>query len=248
MEQIMNQESAGSSFAQAQKKNKGMVAGMAICAILAVGGIGFGVYGMMQKSSSRPAEMRIEVRNEDGTTTTLETEKIEVSDDNKTVTITDTNISGKNPVISAQAPNVYALGFQSGILTNIFLSIGVKDGKVSSCTIISGNHMEGREKSQCTITGLSGNIYKVVEVGAGHDALNDIVAFIMEDGTMQYFPLKDIENKTAFSAKNVLNTGGFVVDAIDVGVSSTEGVGGYGAAVLVFKDGSFKEFDHSMLQ
>ena len=99
MEQIVSQESTGMGFQQTKKKNTGMIAGMAVLAILAVGGVGFGVYGMAQKSSDRPAEMKVEVKNEDGTTTTLETEKVEVSDDNKTVTITDTATVSGGPYI-----------------------------------------------------------------------------------------------------------------------------------------------------
>lgn len=63
-----------------------------ICAILALAGIGFGVYEMLQASSAKQqiADIKVEIKNDDGTTTTLENGEIEIKDDAKTVIITET--------------------------------------------------------------------------------------------------------------------------------------------------------------
>ena len=75
----------------AKKQGKGMMFGMIACAILAVGGIGFGIYEMSQVKTAKQqiADLKIEVKKDDGSTTTIETDKIEVKEADKTVVITD---------------------------------------------------------------------------------------------------------------------------------------------------------------
>lgn len=73
------------------KQGNGSKIAIAILAILALAGIGFGVYEMLQANQAKQqlSDLKIEVKNADGSTTTLETDKIEVKDDIKTVVITD---------------------------------------------------------------------------------------------------------------------------------------------------------------
>ncbi|MBR3232959.1 hypothetical protein IKF74_01605 [Candidatus Saccharibacteria bacterium] len=81
----------GSKPLKPEKSGKGLKAGMAICAILALGGIGFGIYEMSQVKTAKQqiADLKIEVKKDDGSTTTIETDKIEVKEADKTVVITD---------------------------------------------------------------------------------------------------------------------------------------------------------------
>ena len=54
MEQAMNQDTtANMMIGGTQKKNTGLIVGMVICAVLAVGGIGFGIYGMVEANSAK---------------------------------------------------------------------------------------------------------------------------------------------------------------------------------------------------
>ena len=92
MEQTMNQDAtAGMMTGEVQKKNTGLIASMVVCAVLAVGGIAFGIYGMMQSSQkdSQISDLKVQIADKDGTITTLETEKIEINDDKNTITITE---------------------------------------------------------------------------------------------------------------------------------------------------------------
>ena len=60
---------------------------------MAVCGIGFGVYGMMQSSQkdSQISDLKVQIKEDDGTITTIETPEIETTTNNgATVTITDT--------------------------------------------------------------------------------------------------------------------------------------------------------------
>lgn len=59
-----------------------------IASLVAICGIGFGVYGMMQ--SNQPADLKVQIKEEDGTVTIVETPKVETSTTGETtVTITD---------------------------------------------------------------------------------------------------------------------------------------------------------------
>lgn len=99
MEQDMGQGvTNGMMSGGAGKKNTGLIAGMVVCAILAVGGIGFGVYGMLRSSEkdSQISDLKVQIKEADGTITTIETPEIETTtNDGTTVTITDTaKVSG----------------------------------------------------------------------------------------------------------------------------------------------------------
>ena len=95
MEPTINQDVTATPEPSAptnKKENSGLKIATIICAVLAVAGLGFGVYEMLQANSAKQqiADLKIEIKNNDGTTTTLETDKIEIKNDTKTIIITDT--------------------------------------------------------------------------------------------------------------------------------------------------------------
>jgi len=61
------------------RKDKGLVAGIIICSVLAIGGIGFGVYAMMASNSksSEISDLKTQVTDRDNTITTLEAQNAE---------------------------------------------------------------------------------------------------------------------------------------------------------------------------
>lgn len=81
-----------------QSNGKGLKIATAIASIVAVCGIGFGVYGMIQSSQkdSQISDLKVQIKEDDGTITTIETPEIETNTNNgTTVTITDTaKVSG----------------------------------------------------------------------------------------------------------------------------------------------------------
>ena len=75
-----------------QKSGNGLKITTAIACVVAVCGVGFGVYGMMQSAQkdNQISDLKVQVKDPDGEVTTLETEKIETSDENgTTITIAD---------------------------------------------------------------------------------------------------------------------------------------------------------------
>ena len=71
---------------------------VAISAIIAIAGLAFGIYGMTKPAETANTDnLKVQVKNADGTTTTLETDKIETTKDNgTTITIADTPVQQAN--------------------------------------------------------------------------------------------------------------------------------------------------------
>ncbi len=82
-----------------QKSGNGLKIATAIACAVAICGIGFGVYGMMQSSQkdSQISDLKVQIKEKDGTITAIEAPEIEtVTDDSTTITITDPVISKEN--------------------------------------------------------------------------------------------------------------------------------------------------------
>lgn len=82
-----------------QKSGNGLKIATAIASVVAVCGIGFGIYGMIQSSQkdSQISDLKVQIKEDDGTITTIETPEIETNTDNgTTVTITDSNVKNEN--------------------------------------------------------------------------------------------------------------------------------------------------------
>lgn len=80
MEQSMG---SAAPLAASGKSGKGAKIFAAVASIVALAGIGFGVYGMIQANNASNKDLKIEVKNSDGTTSTIDAE---VKDGNVVVT------------------------------------------------------------------------------------------------------------------------------------------------------------------
>ena len=84
-----------------QKSGNGLKIATAIASVVAVCGIGFGIYGMVQSSQkdSQISDLKVQIKDSNGTVTTIETPEIETTAGNgTTVTITDSNTIGLKQV------------------------------------------------------------------------------------------------------------------------------------------------------
>lgn len=81
-----------------QNNGKGWKIATVIASVVAVCGIGFGIYGMIQNSQkdNQISDLKVQIKEADGTVTTIEAPEIKTTtDDGTTVTITDTaKVSG----------------------------------------------------------------------------------------------------------------------------------------------------------
>lgn len=81
-----------------QKSGNGLKIATAIACVVAICGVGFGIYGMVQSTQkdSQISDLKVQIKEGDGTITTIETPEIETTTNNETtVTITDDVISEK---------------------------------------------------------------------------------------------------------------------------------------------------------
>ncbi len=231
--------------APVEKKSNGMLIAIIICAILAAGGIGFGVWAMMD-GNNQVAKRDEQIANLNR----------QLAEKNQTVVEDDVEVdigmglAYKNPVIKSDNSEVfYSLGFDSSyILGEEKVAISIMNGRVSVCKKMERiTDFSWRDVGECSIDGLNGNIYKIVEFGEGQDNSGDMIGFIMESGKVAYLKLYDFASSDSVAIKGYLNIDSVVTDALEIGVGS--GVaGGYGSTVFVFSDGSFVKYDSSMLE
>ncbi|MBO4276309.1 hypothetical protein J5868_01200 [Candidatus Saccharibacteria bacterium] len=91
MEQNINTAMPATSSSQ-QGSGNGLKIATAIASIVAICGIGFGVYGMIQSTQkdNQISDLRVQIKNSDGTITTIDTPKIETTtSDGSVITISD---------------------------------------------------------------------------------------------------------------------------------------------------------------
>ncbi len=136
-------------------------------------------------------------------------------------------------------------------------SMTLKNGEVEVCeiqgfadtTLVDKAEMvlEGMI-NECVVSGLAGDVYKIVEFGKGLTPETNYIGFIMTDGSVYYVKLLDAIADNNFAVKGPLNVGGYVVDMINVDVAPTEEnpSGGVSTAIIL-RDGSIVEFDELML-
>ena len=226
-----------------KKKNSTMALVIILLVLIALGGIGFGVWAIMDGN----ARVETAKKNCSGSTEVITNCDVDGnnggdSDGTGTNTSTDTTPIFKNPVISSTVGNYNVSINETVVISNDkSLNINVKNGEVVGCHYSDGG--------DCTISGISGKIFKMSEFGAGQDIEGFYQGFLMEDGTVQYFGLKDASEKTNYSIEGTLKINGKVKDIISVGALETgREVGGFGTSLFILSDGSIVMFDISMLQ
>ena len=202
-------------------KINSMMIGLIAAILVALGGVVFGVIMMMNGNSQ------------------AEIYKKQIADLQATINSTS---EAENPVIaSAELDQTYGIDFNAPLVNGEgSLILDMTDGKIDLCQIL----LAESEPINCSINGISSEIYKIVLIGEGQDISNSSVGFILTDGTVAYVPVADFSNSNSFEAK-VLDLDGFVVDAVEIEVR--ENLTAYASTVFVFNDGSFVKYDSSML-
>ena len=237
---------------------KGWKIATIVASVVAVCGIGFGVYGMLRnpQKDNQISDLKVQVENSNGEITPLEAEKIETTTDDETVvTISDSIVGYRNQILASDSSKVYRTYFGSSTYmpTNSVLSVTLTDGTITECRIgvriDSGSIAYGEAVGgkKCEINGIDKKIYKVVEFGEGQDYSLFNVGFIMEDGTVQYFSLEDALGNGNFDAGKTLKIDGYVTGTIDPNVTVLPQGGGYRQTMFILSDGSFVGFAESML-
>ena len=227
-------------------KKTGWILAIVFLLIVAAGGVGFGVWAMMDGNVQKDA------LNEQ--ISALKQQNNELQNKLDGGTVVDIEGGYKNPVItSPNSETEYFVNYESSPMdynmeSEKRLNISLTNGEVSICRVITKGEM-----IDCKINGISGKVYKIVELGSGQTNSNSKVAFIMEDGTVKYMPLISSLENNNFTISGDLNVDGEVVDIFDISAGPSvndeeaAGGGGYMTSVIVFNDGTFATYDESML-
>ena len=245
-----NKKTEGSS--EKKKGGNGMLIGMILCAILAIGGIGFGVWAMMD-GNSQVAEKDKQIANLNRQLA----EKNQINESQETVEHEDTasvieNDNSKNSDSGVDAdsggrsqsysePGSFLFATEG----NPRISIMVKNSSLSRCYFETDNDRNGSWDTKECALGVVDGIYKAISFGPSHDA-DPYVGFIMKDGSVKYFSFFDAMNKNEYTLKT-LNLDGKVVDSLKMTSDDEGGIGGYVTNVFVLNDGTFVKFDNSMV-
>lgn len=234
-------------------KSKGMLIGMICFAILAIGGIGFGVWAMMDGNDK--------VAKKDEQISDLNSQLAEKEAMVGDETIGDENIAHANPIIKSTDPTeeytLYLHSLSPGQVEGAdVVDIKAKNGVVEECKlgklgVTSGTNTLGTitPVGDCDISGLEGEIFKIVEFGSGQDHSNTRIGFIMTDGSVKYtLPIQEAVSNNDFGIKGNLGIDGEVSDVLDASIYEVELYTGYVSSIFILKDGSFVKFDESMIQ
>lgn len=223
----------------AKKNSKGMIFGMVLLVILAIGGIGFGVWAWMDGNAQKDSlNSQIAVLNAQNVEL-----REQINNEGE-----DIDYAYKNPIITVDPPAEYWVPYSLSVFDNqtesfIKINIDIRNGKYSSCGF------EGKS-AECSITGLPDGIYKAALIHEGNGIGAEKIGFIMEDGSVWYVSVydDDFNIKENMEAKE-LNINGFVKDVVNVGYTADADVpgSGYRSTVFVMGDDSFIKYEESML-
>ena len=237
-------------FRDKSEKSHGMLYGMGLLAILAAGGIGFGVWAMLDGNSR--------AQKKDEQISQLQSQLAEKSEvvieDDTTVVDDGENVSSlENPIIKATPPAQYELRHSIPVA-----SIGGPDTATMFFSSVDGENLTCRypnavETGGCTISGVPDGIYKIMTIRQGNGIGSEKIGFLMKDGTVWFASI--YKNNDANSGVNTdlqvkkVKIDGFVKDVVEVAYAAdiNEITAGSGfSTVFVMSDNSLIKYDDSL--
>ena len=247
----------------------GAIFGVILALLLTAGGVAFGIYGMMQgtQKDGEISDLKVQVANKDSIIETLKTEKAKVPENPEEETIKPgEGVVRTNPIIYNMNSEVkrtgkeykYLYHYESGYYSigedTYYLELTVEDGKIATCKLMSVNPNASRwydkHVKDCAINGISGKIYDIAEILRPGEGAR--MVFIAEDGTVEYTAnmedvIKEILESGVSAAKGKMKIDGFVVSAREIVPMPSTGGSGAGITFFILADGSYVEYDSSML-
>ena len=177
----------------------------------------------------------------------------EVVIDGETVT---PSVKKKNPVLSATNPEIYNVEYES---INYELSDGatyrfslaIRDGEVFTCSSKEfRSSPEGYKETnrQCAVNNVSGKIYKVFDILDTDDSQNDLLGFLLEDGTIDFVKIYVGLKNMQFNVVGKIDAGGFVSDAMKIKAFQQDSISGKEVTVFTLPDGKYAQYKKSMLK
>ena len=222
--------------------NKMVIIAIVFAVLVALGGIGFGIFQMtaVSKKDSEIKNLKTQIAN----LANVSSEEAEEGSPADSIT--------SLPIIkSDDGATPYSITFNSvgtksdGSLVTIATTI--KEGKISSCQMQTKTTAgETSEWETCTINGLDdADIYKGIQVLQGQAVADMPIMFLMTNGTVRYVLPSEFYETKEVTAKNEIETISPVTDIVTISVG--EGAGSGADTVLVLSDGTIVKYDQSLL-
>ena len=228
-----------------------------ICAVLALAGIGFGIYEYLQNGDKAVKISELSAKL-DLIKTETNTELVDKEEDGTTRTYVEpateapasSNSSFRNAIISN---NRLTMIFESDddYTEQRSVHIYTSNGEISACNILKARD-DGYGKQNvgdCQITGISGKISAISQIGNTQMSW-PYLGFLLEDGSVEYISAFELTENFSTSVKGKLK---FefkkpVTNIVNnIVVSDSEGVGGYRTTAFYHDDGSISIFSDSLL-
>lgn len=217
-------------------KKTGWILAVVLLLIVAIGGVGFGVWAMMDGNAQKDA------LNSQISALKQQNNDLQEQLGNGEGGIAELYIQ-ENPIITSSDSESISVQYSLSVVKDNndvgWLNFVVKDGVVESCT--------GPAGADCSISGVPEGVYKMAVIHEGNGIGDEKIGFIMKDGTVWYAPVYSSNGTSInsnFEAKKV-KLDGFVKDIIEVGYIDDAGYG-FGSTIFVLNDGSYVKYDDSM--
>jgi len=184
---------------EAKKSKRGLIA-MIVLAMIALGGVGFGIYGLVA-GSSRVAELEKQLAEKDETISELE----QNDDGNEgtandlaqrlLITTPEQLIGGDGKPVEVELRASFGSSVQITLSKQIGGEMELFDGskinkEPSLRGRISGNFAGDDKNEEFEVTGIdAGKVVDVFISGFGNGTGYETAFFLMEDGTVEYIPL-----------------------------------------------------------
>lgn len=220
------------------KKGKGLIITTIIMTVLALCGVGFGVYGMIKaneksESDKKPINPIVSSTDEEDISFRFWTESRFAFSDKRGDNYDNTSFG---------------------------ITLSIMDGKVRNCYFVYSEldeesntikEVETDEDVECKIDGISGKIYDVAQIGYGLTADDIQIAFLLEDGTVDLLDLNKVSSKdTTLKINGKLKVDQPVTGIFHdtVYITSKEGIGGYIGQMIRLADNTLVPVSEDMIE
>lgn len=238
--------------------NKGLKIATVVMSILALAGVGIGIYGMLQSSDKdhQISDLKVQIKNSNGTTTTLETPEVSTTtEDGTTVTISDSATTlGLSPVVISSSinnnKNAYYLSaerhfFSDGNLNKSWMMVSL-DGEVTMCRILEN----GSLIEECNVSAHSGKIANIYDVILGNGGVSNYVLVLTDTGEIEYLTDTEGDYRTLKRLNLPKKVAQIITNVETTGKDENGNIlgGGGRTTLIVYTDGEIVDFSNVINQ
>ncbi len=260
----LTKEESNAKETPKEKTGQSSKVALIICVILAIVGVGFGIYGITRKPEEKPAE------NNTKDSTDLETELSDIKQKYSILQnyIKELEVAGNEIPEEAKNAATDVSASKNAIINDGSIVFQTKENHADGEKIITINIANGvpscrmlksekdsygmlakKDMGECQISGLSGKVQSVYEAGSTQMDW-PYLAFLMEDGSVEYAPAFESKETGNIVIKGKINITKFVsgiINNVSIRAGGPEAAGGHLTTMFIHPDGTYTMFADSMI-